>query len=286
VKQPVLVGGTGRSGSTIVGHILDHHPALVLARPMEVRFITGNDGIADALAIALVDPDRGQAAAELAADRLRNRWYRRAPTVGLHESVSEEQLDIWIQQYLDCFDDDPSTATRTLADNILGAIALRLGADRLVDTTPANARKADRVASIYPNSNVIIVLRDGRDVAASFVAQSFGPDDVFEALDQWEKRMLRSHRAAANSSADQILVVELSDLVERAREATLGQIMEFLDLPDDADMRAWFDGNVLPQSAHGGRWRTQFDADTTRRIDEQYAHICERLGMQGVRLPS
>ena len=53
--RPVLVGGTGRSGSTIVGHLLDHHPALTLTRPMEVRFIAGTDGLADALAIALAE---------------------------------------------------------------------------------------------------------------------------------------------------------------------------------------------------------------------------------------
>lgn len=54
--RPILVGGTGRSGSTIVGHLLDHHPALTLSRPMEVRFIAGNDGLADALAAGTKDP--------------------------------------------------------------------------------------------------------------------------------------------------------------------------------------------------------------------------------------
>ena len=70
--RPILVGGTGRSGSTIVGHLLDHHPELTLTRPMEVRFITGNDGLADALAIAQRKPGspKAAAAAELAVNRL------------------------------------------------------------------------------------------------------------------------------------------------------------------------------------------------------------------------
>ena len=53
LERPVLVGGTGRSGSTIVGHLLDHHPDLTLTRPMEVRFIAGHQGLSDALAKAL-----------------------------------------------------------------------------------------------------------------------------------------------------------------------------------------------------------------------------------------
>ena len=84
-----------------------------------------------------------------------------------------------------------------LTTRIMGRIAERLGATRLVDTTPANARKADRLEPIYPDSRVVVVTRDGRDVAASFVSQTFGPDDVFEALDQWEPRMVRSHAAVA-----------------------------------------------------------------------------------------
>jgi hypothetical protein len=288
VKQPVLVGGTGRSGSTIVGHLLDHHQSLVLSRPMEVRFIAGNNGLADALAVARRSPGSSKAteAAVLAADRILNRWYRRAPDVGLHTSVSEAEINEWTARYLHDFEADPSAATRVLADSILEAISANLGAQQLVDTTPANARKADRLEHIYPESKVIIVLRDGRDVASSFVSQNFGPDDVFDALDQWEQRMLRSHRAAAASRSDRILLIELADLVERDRAGTLASVLAFLSLPNDEHMQTWFDEHVRPELAHGGRWRTQFDAQTTAKIESHYAASCERLRGEGVRLPS
>jgi hypothetical protein len=52
-----------------------------------------------------------------------------------------------------------------------------------------------------------MVTRDGRDVSASFVSQTFGPDDVFEALDQWERRMLASHRAALASRPDRLAFI-------------------------------------------------------------------------------
>jgi len=284
LEAPVLVGGTGRSGSTIVGHLLDQHPDLVLTRPMEVRFITGNNGVADALAIAERGKGDAQAAAALAADRILNRWYRRAPNVGLHTSITEEQINTWTTDYLNEFTTAPRDATRRLTNRIMEAIAVNLGATRLVDTTPANARKADRVAPIYPAASIIVVLRDGRDVAASFVSQSFGPDDVFEALDQWEQRMLRSHRAAQRS--DRVLMIELADLVERDRAGTLNSVLDFIGVADDADMRAWFDANVNPAQAHGGRWRTDFDPRTADEIDTRYAVICDRLSAEGVRIPT
>ncbi len=283
----VLVGGTGRSGSTVVGRLLDQHPDLVLTRPMEVRFITGNDGFADALHAWQRRPGSAKAreASELAVDRLRNRWFERAENVGLHQSMSLEEVTVWSAEYLDMVGTDPVTATRTLSDRILGRIAQRLGASRLVDTTPANARSADRVEPIYPESSVISVLRDGRDVAASFVTQTFGPDDVFEALDQWEKRMLRAHRAARASRPDRVLEIELMDLVVRDRVGTLTALCDFLHVPVDASLVAWFDAEVTADGMHPGRWRDQFDSATTDRIDSVYAASCERLAAEGVRLP-
>ena len=288
LDRPVLVGGTGRSGSTIVGQMLDHHPALTLTRPMEVRFIAGNDGLADALATATRKPGspRAVAAAELAVDRLLNRWFERTPEVGLHQSMSREDVERWTHQYLVDMQQDPLAATRELTQQIMTRIAERLDASRLVDTTPANARKADRLEPIYPESVVIVVTRDGRDVAASFVSQSFGPDDVFEALTQWEQRTARIHSAVEASRPGRVLTIELMDLVVNDRPGSLSWLCDFIGVPVDAGMVAWFDANVTPDGAHPGRWRRDFDADTCQRIDDAYAGAVERLRAAGVAVPA
>jgi hypothetical protein len=288
LRRPILVGGTGRSGSTIVGHLLDHHADLTLTRPMEVRFIAGTRGLADALAKAILKPGSpaASAAAQVAVDRLLNRWFQRAEHVGLHESMTKDEVETWSREYLARFDADALTATRALTDTIMGRIAARLRATRLVDTTPANARKADRLEPIYPESKVVVVTRDGRDVSASFVSQPFGPDDVFVALDQWEARMLASHRAAEASRSDRILSFELMDLVVRDREGTLARLCEFIGVPVDPGMVAWFDANVTSDGMHPGRWHRDFDDQTCASIDEHYAAACARLAAVGVAIPS
>lgn len=289
----VLVGGTGRSGSTIVGHLLDHHPDLVLSRPMEVRFLAGNDGFVEALHIWThlkagkpAQVARAVEASELAVDRLLNRWFERAENVGLHQSMSIDDVRVWAAEYLDTVGKDPIAATRTLSDRILSRIARRLEASRLVDTTPANARNADRIEPVYPASKVVMVTRDGRDVAASFVSQAFGPDDVFVALDQWEKRMLRSHRAAQASRPDRIMTIELMDLVVRDRVGGLRELCEFLEVPVDSQMVDWFDAHVTADGAHPGRWRQDFDIDQCARIDAHYQEACDRLRAEGVAIPA
>lgn len=286
-ERPVLVGGTGRSGSTIVGHLLDHHPELTLTRPMEVRFIAGNDGLADALAAAGRKPGspRAQAAAELAVDRLLHRWFERAPEVGLHQSMTRDEVEAWAQEYLAQMPTDAEAATRTLTRRIMARIAERLKAGRLVDTTPANARKADRLEPIYPESTVVVVTRDGRDVAASFVSQSFGPDDVFDALAQWEQRMLRTDAAVRACRPGRVLTFPLMELVVTDRAGILERLCSHVGVPVDAGMVAWFDANVTADGAHPGRWRRDFDEQTGARIDAAYAAAVERLTAAGVSVP-
>ena len=154
-----------------------------------------------------------------------------------------------------------------------------------MDTTPANARISDQIEPIYPQSQVIAMIRDGRDVAASFVEQNFGPNEIFASLRQWEKRTLLIHQATLASTPGRCIIVDMLDLVDREREQTLQRICDFLNVPVDPGMKAWFDETVNAENAHVGRWRTQFDSETTLEIDRVYGEMVEQLRDQGVQIP-
>jgi len=281
--NPVFVGGTGRSGSTIVGDLLDHHPAITVTIPMEVRFITGNNGIADALAKA--GKPAGLKAAELAVDRIHNRWFFRTENVGLHTSMSREFVTETTDRYLAHFENSPQHASQVLVYSIMEKVALGCDAERWVDTTPANARKANLITPIYPEHKVIVMVRDGRDVAASFVHQDFGPSDVFEAVALWEKRMIKSDQAAKRCAAGVVLTLDLQDLVVTERDASLDLILEHCELEDSLEMRDWFNARVTPDGAHAGRWRRDFDDSTCAVIDKVYSDSCDRLRELGISIP-
>ena len=281
--NPVFVGGTGRSGSTIVGDLLDHHPAITVTIPMEVRFITGNNGIVDALAKA--GKPAGLKAAELAVDRIHNRWFFRTENVGLHTSMSREFVTETTDRYLAHFENSPQHASQVLVYSIMEKVALGCDAERWVDTTPANARKANLITPIYPQQKVIVMVRDGRDVAASFVHQDFGPSDVFEAVALWEKRMIKSDQAVKRCAAGVVLTLDLQDLVVTERDASLDLILEHCELDDSLEMRDWFNARVTPDGAHAGRWRRDFDDSTCAVIDKVYSDSCERLRELGISIP-
>jgi prepilin-type processing-associated H-X9-DG protein len=97
--------------------------------------------------------------------------------------------------------------------------------------------------------------------------------------------MLRSHRAAAACRSTRVLTIELVELVVSSRAETLRRLCEFVGVPVDAGMVAWFDGHVTAAGMHPGRWRRDFDEDACRRIDAYYAAGCDRLRSAGVDIP-
>ena len=286
--NPVLVGGTGRSGSTILGRLLGHHPDLFLTQPEEVRFIANEGGMATTLATATAPwPKRmlTRREAERAVRKCTHAWYKRPGGSGLQMTITREEMRAFGDRYLANIRKDPVAATQEMTYDIMARVAAKADGKRWVDGTPANARHTDLIEPIYPEAQVIAIIRDGRDVAASFVEQTFGPNEIFEALDMWAKRSLRMHTAVQKCRPNRILTIDMLNLVKHEREQSVQAICDFLGIPVDPGMMQWYDENVLEAKSNAGRWRAQFDEATTKRIDDRYARLVADLERQGVPIP-
>jgi hypothetical protein len=189
------------------------------------------------------------------------------------------------------FADDPYRASRHFAESIVsagpesGARGATSDKPRWVDTTPANARAADRVLALFPEGVVVHMMRDGRDVSASFVSKPFGPSDVFTALEEWRKRMIDAHQAEKSCPPGRFLRVDLHQLAVADREATLASLLAGIDAVPDRRLNEWFDAQVLPQQAHVGRWRLDYDEATAARVDVRYEEILAEFDAAGVPYP-
>ncbi|MBU6243879.1 MAG: sulfotransferase [Actinomycetales bacterium] len=286
--DPVLIGGTGRSGSTILGRVLGRHPALFLTNPEEVRFIANPGGAAATLATAQAWwPKRWLAGRESARTvrKCKTIWFDRPGPSGLQLTITMDELDELGARYMKAIRVDPLRATTDFTHAIMAKVAASAPGRRWVDGTPANARVTDLIEPIYPRCQVVSIVRDGRDVAASFVEQKFGPKEVFEALDTWAERSRRMKTAVDRCQPGRILTIDLLDLVRCRRRQTLEQVCGFLGISADPKMLQWFDENVSEERAHIGRWRSQFDESTRLRIDQHYARLVASLERDGVQIP-
>jgi hypothetical protein len=46
-SDALFIGGSGRSGTTIAGKLLSRHQEVVLAKPIEIKFLTSGNGLLD-----------------------------------------------------------------------------------------------------------------------------------------------------------------------------------------------------------------------------------------------
>ena len=62
VVVPVFIGGTGRSGTTILGDLLNEHSRVRTSNPTEIKFLANRGGFLDAKALVnsfAVESNRG-----------------------------------------------------------------------------------------------------------------------------------------------------------------------------------------------------------------------------------
>ena len=85
------------------------------------------------------------------------------------------------------------------------------------------------------------MVRDPRDVIASLLTKSWGPNTPAEGLEWIEKRLIDGHLALSKIPDRQKITIALEDLAIANREVTYSSILKFLQVEDSATMQVFFD---------------------------------------------
>lgn len=280
--RPIFVGGTGRSGTTITAKLIAAHDEVFQTTPREVRFISLPKGVLDALS--------DKCSPETTAENILGPWFMRKKNseypVGLFQVISDQELRSLTNRYLEEFKSDRWSSSRALVESIISNGKSLDEPKRWVDSTPQNALRSSELLRLFPDARIVHVMRDGRDVAASFVKKNFGPDDPLEALGLWHQRLIKAHEAQLGADTRSILKINLADLVTQQRVATLERLMKFLDLDLSQDVIEWFESEVTLESAHVGRWSDEFSDRISRELNSRYEKMLTELVPLGAYLPA
>ena len=174
-------------------------------------------------------------------------------------------------------------ALRTLCDGVF-APYLTDGAQLLAERSPLHVEHVDLIGEVYPDARIIHIIRDGRDVARSLLAQSWGPRSMTEAAQEWRAGI---ERARAGAPPDHYREVRYEDL--HADPAThLAALYEWLGLPTGEDVMALalteasveqnLDPNQTP--AGPGKWREELGRDDVRAFDDAAGDLLDELGYE------
>jgi hypothetical protein len=206
MKPPFFIVGIGRSGTTLLRLMLHNHPQIAI--PYESHFIT--------------------------------EYYRNIEKYGdlqnhdnLHRLVSDILNEDLISKWDHTFDIDRvlNNITESNLSNVLNAIYQDYA------TSKNKARWGDKsdyldnlhiIHRLFPDARFIHIVRDGRDVANSVIKLDWGPRDIIQAAEWWDKFVLLGRRMGQMLPQDQYTEIKYEDLVLNT-EKELKRLCEFLD---------------------------------------------------------
>jgi hypothetical protein len=273
---PLFVGGTGRSGTTIIGRLLGAHPDYATV-PVEARLHSSPDGLPGVLGGSVTPAEFAQ--------RVVEQWYYRPGRPKLSTFIERDALDRALARFLERADEDPVAAGRALMEELFGDYARSRGRRGWVEMTPINAIwGAPALARLFPELRMVYVVRDGRDVAGSLIGMGWIAD-VREALAWWETRMGQCHRMCRKLPPGAMHTVCFERLLVEDRAGALAELRDFLGWAEEPAVERFFAHQMTPQEAHVGRWRTHLAHEQRAFLAAEYPAALERLQEAGVPVP-
>jgi len=296
---PVFVGGTGRSGTTVMGDLLDCHEQIRTSVPIEIKFLANKSGLLqlvfgrDTLNAQtkigifnlraqrrkrISERDKFKKIQSEFIDRIWNSWWDiDAPPPhgrGLQSGISKEKLEYLINRLLRDLRINRIWAARRFMRDFISSQHAHQNQKYWVETTPLNIAQARRIKKIFPNALFINMVRDPRDVIASLLTKNWGPTTPLEGLEWIEKRLIDAHTALREIPAKAQITIALEDLAINHRELTYQSLLNFLNLEDCLAMQEFFQTQLTAQAATSGRWR---DEIATPEFLAGYAELEKKL---------
>jgi hypothetical protein len=267
---PFLIG-SGRAGTTLLRAMLDSHPRMAV--PPETYLITE-------LLPRRAEYEQlgGLAVDRFLDDVVTNAWFKRWE---LTRRKIRRELDA-----------DPAG----FADGIRAvyrAYARRRAKDRYGDKTPVYVYEIDAIAELFEEARFVHVIRDGRDVACSFMGQErMRPNGPVEAALLWRERVEAALEAGGRLGPDRYLELRYEDLLADP-ERELRRLCEFVELEYDPSMLGYreraeeltrFDGGserhrgvFMPPTRGLRRWQDDLSADAVEAFELVAGDLLERL---------
>jgi Sulfotransferase family len=306
----VFVGGTGRSGTTVLAELLGRHSRF-LGVPIECRFHCNPSGLADVVA--------GRASPEEFVRKLRTYWWHRvrvgsrvivplgivgrarlgafrarrslglgrgqgeARVRGLHQIIDRDRFDEAVARFERKHERDVIQASRDLFYDLLAPLCEESGKAGTVEMSTFTIATAPELARIFPEARFVHSVRDGRDSGASKTLlreKAHHPTDAISGIDFWADRLRLADLGVKGLGAadrERLHLVSLDELVWADRERSYADLLEFLGVDDEPAMREFFDAHMTDEAANRGRWRDGLDAAEQWEVTGHYEATLTRL---------
>ena len=175
------------------------------------------------------------------------------------------------------------------------AYARSKGSERWGDKTPIYVEHIDFLADLFPDARFIHLVRDGRDVALSFLERSWGPQTIEEGAQRWKARVCAGRRSGQALDPSRYTELRYEHLIDDA-EGALRRVCEFVELPFDPTMLTYYQraneviagtkypeqhtGVTRPPTKGARDWRSQMTAAQVAEFEAVAGGLLGELGYE------
>jgi hypothetical protein len=298
---PIFIGGTGRSGTTVLGDLLNEHSLVRTSNPTEIKFLANRGGFLDVVfgsmnsqlenrekisifhyrtyrQRAQKDLLQRQERFEQFYEKLWQKWWEiDAPAPhgpGLHAGIDKTVLQSLFDNYARSIKKNPIKHARKLMQGFIAQQKGGKGEKFWAETTPMNITYSHRLIKLFPEAKFIVIRRDPRDVIASLLTKNWGPNTPAEGVEWIEARIRADHEALKSVPKNQVMFINLEDLVTNSPQKSYSKLLNFLQLQDEAAMRAFHTNKMTAENASSGRWKKEIsDPDFEAAIDAMNSRL-------------
>ena len=215
---PFIVG-RGRSGTTLLRAMLDSHP--LVAIPGESNFVVN-----------------------FAASRRRyEREDRFQMERFLHDLLGHfgfARMGVSADSVTDSFRSSPPSDLPTAIRRVFEISARDRGKSRYGDKTPNYVMHMRLLTGLFPEARFVHIIRDGRDVALSYLEGGWGPKGVAGNALYWRRFVSHGREEGRRLGSERYCEVRYEDLLSDP-EGQVRRVCGFIDLEFDPVMLRYFE---------------------------------------------
>lgn len=228
--RPIFIIGCARSGTTMLQLMIHSHPRL--AMPAETRFLLQlydkRKRFGD-----LRNPENADRVADFIIDRRKSRF---------------KDLFLEPEPVRKRIHEAPATMGSAIGA-VFEAFAQDNGKQRWGDKRPSYIHHVPKILAMFPDAQIIHIVRDGRDSISSLLSMSWQKGGLNSAIYRWKRAVEVGEDLRKSLPPDQYFEFRYEDVVADA-ETQLRKLCAFLDEDFDPLMLEYYRVSEVPE------WKT------------------------------